>query len=352
MKNYIILSFAFAILLTGCSKIEQDTIETGDCLVSFNLTGEISTEDTPLTRSSTDDIYLVQVYRGSSPFALGIFDSISDIRFNLKKGGDTYKFKICLIKNGKTQLSTISFYQNYYYYRNDVNALAIGANKNNVFSCDYAYSNTRVYFPINQCYYNSVGTFTYYDKASNTLSRTNNCTWAELGRISDGIINNKKYWHCDSMLYGEINDYSPTGEYETLNMDLKRVGFKLKYEVSGITDGKVMLYIYNNDMTFVKDTLSAEGGPYSIEPRFYTYYDLHSAWQYADGYMENFTLAVSWLRGVGVTEDYGTKTIQLKRNCLNNVRISMTSNDQTAGMNLDVESEDSIGSDQYVIPVQ
>lgn len=343
MKNYIFLSVAFVILLTGCSKIEQDTIETGDCLVSFNLTGEITTEDTPLTRSSTDDIYLVQVYRGSSPFALGIFDSISDIRFNLKKGGDKYKFVVCIIKNGKAQLSSAGNT----FYRSDVNALR--KRENDVFD-PYGFSSS-YYYPIDSVYYNSVGKYYFYSNGSTSIINYAINSYLCFDNISKGVIG-YKYARCESMFYGELSDYSPTGEYETLNMDLKCVGFKLTYEVSGITDGKVMLKIYNTDRTFVKDTLSSEGGPYSIEPRFYTYYDLHSAWQYADGYMENFTLAVSWLRGVGVTEDYGTKTIQLKRNCLNNVRISMTSNDQTAGMNLDVESEDSIGSDQYVIPVQ
>lgn len=345
MKNYIIISVAFAILLTGCSKIEQDTIETGDCLVSFNLTGEITTEDTPLTRASSDDIYLVQVYRASSPFACGIFDSISDIVFNLKKGGDKYKFIVCIIKDGKRQLSS----DGNTFYRSDVNALK--KRVDDVF--DLYLFDSSYYYPIDSVYYNSVGKYYFYSNATTTTIKSSSIsgTGFRFEDISKGVIG-YKYARCESMFYGELSDYSPTGEYEALNMELKRVGFKLKYEVSGITDGKVMLKIYNSDRTFVQDTLSAEGGPYSIEPRFYAYYDLHSAWQYADDYMENFTLAVSWLRGVGVTEDYGTKTIQLKRNCLNNVRISMTSNDQTAGMNLDVESEDSIGADQFIIPVQ
>lgn len=161
---------------------------------------------------------------------------------------------------------------------------------------------------------------------------------------------NDYYPACDDWFYGEINDYSPTGEYETLNMDLKRVGFKLKYELSGVTDGEVTVKVYNDKKTFIDNTTST--ATYSSEPQFYAFYEARNAWLYADDYMENMTLSVSWLRGIGVTEDYGTKTIQIKRNCLNNIKISLGSNDQSAGMNLTVESENTIGADGVTIPVQ
>lgn len=140
------------------------------------------------------------------------------------------------------------------------------------------------------------------------------------------------------------------GEYETLNVELKRVGFQLKYEISGVTDGEVTVKVYNNSKTFIDNTTNT--ATYSSNPVFYAFKNAYDAWQYADDYMENFTLAVSWLRGIGITEDYGTKTIQLKRNCLNNIKINMGSNDQNAGMNLTVEAENTIGAENVTIPVQ
>ena len=158
-----------------------------------------------------------------------------------------------------------------------------------------------------------------------------------------------KYPTCDDWLYGE-GVCNANGSFCTVPINMKRIGFKLKYELSGVTDGEVTVKVYNSDKTFINNTTNTS--TYSGNPVFFAFYDAYSAWQYADDYMENFTLSVSWLRGIGITEDYGTKTIQLKRNCLNNIKINLGSNDQSAGMNLTVEAENTIGSESVTIPVQ
>uniref|UniRef100_UPI004056D808 hypothetical protein n=1 Tax=Alistipes sp. TaxID=1872444 RepID=UPI004056D808 len=159
----------------------------------------------------------------------------------------------------------------------------------------------------------------------------------------------KKYPTCTDWFYGEVNKYTPNGEVATMDIELKRVGFRLKYELSGVTDGEVTVKVYNNDRTFINSTTNTAS--YESEEQFIAFYDTYSAWLYADNYTENLTVAVVWKRGIGVTQDLGTKTIQVKRNCLNNIRIALTSDDKGAGISLNTESEDSMGETGTTIPL-
>ena len=339
MKKYYVLMFVFITLLSACSQLgNADAQEESDCLVSFNLDGEIKTTDTPMTKASTDDLFFVQVYRGSKHFAMGYFDDIAKMAVNLKKGTDNYRIIISCIRNGKILLSSA--------YSSVNNGL-----HSDQYGNDTYYHSSAWYQAINMWYYNSVGSYYYYETNNTTVLKVRGGSSAyKLSEIEKAVACGTKYPQCDDWFYGEINDYSPTGEYETLNMDLKRVGFKLKYELSGVTDGEVTVKVYNDNKTFIDNTTST--ATYSSEPQFYAFYEARNAWLYADDYMENMTLAVSWKRGIGVTENYGTKTIQIKRNCLNNIKISLGSSDQSAGMNLTVESENTIGADGVTIPVQ
>ena len=107
--------------------------------------------------------------------------------------------------------------------------------------------------------------------------------------------------------------------------------------------------VYNHDRTFINSTTNTAS--YESEEQFIAFYDTYSAWLYADNYTENLTVAVVWKRGIGVTQDLGTKTIQVKRNCLNNIRIALTSDDKGAGISLNTESEDSMGETGTTIPL-
>ena len=351
MKKSIVLLFACVFLLEGCNQIEPIVQEEEGCLVSFNLMGEITTDETPMTKASTGDIYLIQVYKNDDPFASGFYDDPERINVFLKKSNQKYRIIISVIKGGIARLKSISKWNSeknmlrvFEYYRTYV-----GEEDNGTFS--YAYGSYEPWFTINRMFYNSVR---YYDEVfynnDGYLYNNIDCLKWYLKYLTTANLFGDKYPRCDDWFYGEINNYSPTGSYETLPLDLKRVGFKIKYELSGVTDGEVTVKVYNDTKTFINKTTTAS--TYSSGTWTYAFYDVHSAWQYADDYTENMTLAVSWLRGIGVTEDYGTKTIQIKRNCLNNIKISLGNNDQNAGMTMTVESESTIGAEDVTIPVQ
>lgn len=341
MKRVFFLLLATVCLQAGCNQIDPVVEDEGECQVSLDFVGEITTSESLITKASTNDVYVVQVYRGTSAFAAGIFDDPDKIRFNLKKGS-TYRFIVVMLKNGKVLLPSVKPGQ-YALYRSDVNAVLN-------YGVFYIYPSigSSAYLSINYTFYNSVGDLVYYSGDGTDIFHTSNSSF-KFPNIGKGELKTK-YPQCDDWFYGEIIDYSPTGEYETVFLDLKRVGFKLKYELTGVTDGEVTVKVYNSDKTFINNTTNTS--TYASDAKFYAFYQADNAWLYADDYMENMTLAVSWKRGIGVTEDYGTKTIQIKRNCLNNIKIQMTSADQSAGMNLTVEAESTIGAEAVNIPVQ
>ena len=308
--------------------------EGRDCVVTFNILGDISVSEDDLTRStpSTNDLYAIQVYKGNDKFASGIFDDMSLAKLNLKMGS-AYSVRICMVRDAKTYLGS-----NFSLTNNGVCSTG-----------PYYWSYTGYYNRTNILFYNSNGYTQYYNGATLTSVSNSNSSNFELTQIRTGRINDISYPTCTDWFYGEVNGYVPNGETGTMDVVLKRTGFKLKYELDGVTDGEVTVKVYNNTRTFINNTTNTSS--YESEEQFIAFYDTYSAWQYADNYTENMTVAVTWKRSIGVTQDLGTKTIQVKRNCLNNIRITLGSDDKSAGVSLETEAEDSMGSNSSTIPV-
>lgn len=405
MRKFIsIISAAIIVAaFASCSKLdinkqenEQDPYygQDLDCMLAFNPIGEILTSESPLTRGSepTDDIYCVQVFSGSDtqvPFAYGYFDNLESMKLYLKKG-DQYRIIVCMIKNAKSLLGDRFDMTN--------NRVHVSQSLSNDYKLPAGsdFDNATGLF-INDVFFNKSYVFRGYDEygsSGNYYYESNRCDlWADLGKyhynftlkiigydsrgsekeinlqnssptgseyyqyykrsflnyVDKGILAGDKYPECSGWFYGEVNNYSPTGSYETLDLNFKRVGFGLKYELSGVTDGEVSIKISNETKTFFENTVSTAA--YSSEEKFFAFYDTRSAWEYADNYTENLDVTVSWKRGIGVTQDLGTKTIQIKRNCLNNIKIKLGSDDRGAGVSLNTESEGSMGSSQVDVPI-
>jgi hypothetical protein len=328
------------LLFVACQKEEMPSVEVRDCLVTINTVGDISISESDLTRGSAslNDLYAVQVYKNGSRFASGIFDDVSKMQLNLKTGS-TYDIRMCMVRDAKSLL------KNYFSLTN--NGIQWGNGQIGPFYCNY--NNTSHYVQTNRFFYNSNGYFNYYSDSSSTSLSQRNIDYFELINIRNGRILDTAYPNCTDWFYGEVNKYAPNGEVATLDLELKRVGFRLKYELSGVTDGEVTVKVYNNERTFINNTTNTSS--YESEEQFIAFYDTYSAWLYADNYTENMTVAVTWKRGIGVTQDLGTKTIQVKRNCLNNIRITLSSDDKGAGVSLNTEDDSSMGSTDTTIPL-
>ena len=339
-------------IFAACNKQEIIEQDGQDCLVTINMIGEITTSEEGLTKSipSTNDLYAVQVYKvlssgSEEKFASGIFDDMSLCKLNLKEGS-SYSVRICMVRDAKNYLG-----DNFSLTNNGVKSTNQGMVGPFYWYNTKGYCNAACYNRTNSLYYNSNGYTQYYGSSTSTsLNYFPDFVSFELRSIRVGNINNTSYPTCTDWFYGEVNNYTPNGETATMDIDLRRTGFGLKYELSGVTDGEVTVKVYNGTRTFIENTTNTSS--YESEEQFIAFYDTYSAWQYADNYTENMTVAVTWKRSIGVTQDLGTKTIQVKRNCLNNIKITLGSDDKNAGLSLTTEEESSMGSTSSTIPVE
>lgn len=341
MKKIIfILAFLIGII-SSCSKTDiQKDIQNEKCVLSINPVGEITTSENPLTKSSYSRCYLVQVNQNDTSYMMGLFSSLNGLKVFLHKGL-RYTFKISAIYdvNVETINSSSSF------------SSSLSPNIN-VSSYDFIctmYNNGTWY---NQKFKWNVGTGdpkvgTSYYSAMPPISFYKQFKFPNIGKAI--IQEEQNPINLTDWFYGEAT-FTPNGQYETLDMNFKRVGYKLKYELSGVTDGEVTVTLKTQSgKVLIQNTTNTE--TYSGDAIFVPYYDIASVYQNPSSYFENLIVSVSWLRGIGVTQDLGSTTIQVKRNNLNRVRISLGNSDSGAAMNLSTEAE-SMGTESTDITVE
>lgn len=304
-----ILPLLFVLGMTSCSKEESTSAEEAkEYNVSLKFNGEITTADTPLTRgTATNDLIGVQVYQDGTLFREGLFDNTEDLHINLFSDSK-YRFVVTIVKDGKN--------------------IVVG--KNNQFKNGY-------YTPFG--YRLKSNGFDYPSDVNNEFEETSNRYFHGLGsgriRMTLSDYGDVDYPEADRF-YGELDNYTPTENGEVA-IDLKRTAFGLKYEVSGVTDGTVSVKIENSSRTFFENTeITSE---YESEERIFSFNDVYSAWKYANNYTESITVSASWARGVGITQDLGSKTVQIKRNAMNIIRLKLGSVDYDGNIGIEVEEE-------------
>ena len=307
MKKYIIL-FIWAFSLFGCSQDETDNNREDKIItVSVKLNGEISSGESLITRTETDsqDLIGIIVYKWSGSnwqgFAYGLFDNLDNVTINLL-AGSKYKFKCTLIKDAKNKL----FKNTDIYSRT---CYPFWGTSNSTFN------------NLNSPFSYTTGVYDYLQKDEVTIANNSHRCCIDIDRF-----------------YGELENYSPTVD-GIVNINLKRVSFGLQVKVTGISDGTVDVTVKHKDaaVTFVSQTgLSSN---YESAATMYSMYHITNAWQYADAdYQEPINVSVKWTRSVGVTEDLGTKTVNVKRNSLNIIHIKLTANGDGAAVGVREES--------------
>ena len=123
--------------------------------------------------------------------------------------------------------------------------------------------------------------------------------------------------------YGESEAFTATyGSENTISIDMKHLVYGLRCDVTGVSDGTASITIKNGDVTLLEKTGIA--GEYHSEDLLFDVADLHSAYLYPDNYTENVTVSMTWMRGVGVLQDLGSKVVQVKRNCMNVISVSLS----------------------------
>lgn len=321
-KKYILLSLLLIIGFSSCynegfdeslsSNLERD--------FSFRFSGEFTTEYTPLTRSfNSNDLIGIQVYKDGEGYAYGLFDNVDAIKLKLK-ADSKYKFVVTIVKDGKNLIAKYSDgYKLPFWYK---------------------YGNSAYYY-----YYKSSNSFsyggdTYYYNGINL----------GLGKSSyvDGNIYN--YPQTDRY-YGELDNYTPKfgDDPAVIDVNLKRTAFGLMYEVRDISDGSVSITIKNSSRTFFEKSEISEN--YTSEEKVFTFSDVRGAWLYSDNYIENVDVSMKWTRGIGIVQDLGTKTVQIKRNAINNIRVTLSEDYGGSALSINVENAE-LGNESINIPVK
>lgn len=318
MKNYLIILMGVAMAMTMASCYEESDFyillpDNDKVMVTFKMGGEITSDETALTRAegSTDDLYGVQIDKDGSHYAYGLFDDVSKIQLAMPKNSK-YNIIITLVKNGKI---TISNYQSSGYYR--------------------------YYYPFRDG--NSATPLTNYFLFTSEYRGRYFTDGIQSGYSYMGEV--YRYYPLLDRFYGELNDFTPTEDC-IVTIPMKRTAFGLKYKVSGITDGSVSVKINKsftvdssnkNEVFFEKNDIT---DTYSSEEKIITFKDVYDAWQYADNYTDEVTVSIVWTRGVGIVEDLGTKTVRVKRNRMNVININLSANDGNAGLGIVLDDID------------
>jgi hypothetical protein len=341
MKRLFFVLILVAIFAGGCIQNDFTDIQENECTIRFSFGGEITSSEEPITKVfSSNDLLFLQIKRGNSNFACGVFDKLEDVRLLLKQGGDLYSVTACLIKNGKARLSGV--------FNSSLNAMNAGHSSAGTFRLTGAANSEWMY--INSFWYNSVGRYLYYTSSNEGQTTTGSRTGLYFGNLSKGEIGGTSYPECTDLFYGEAGDFTASSANDVWNIDLKRVTFQLKYELSGVTDGNVDVTIKNSTRTFFSNNITTSS--FESNTKCYAFSKTRDAWLYSNDYSEQFTVSVVWNRGIGITQNLGSTTIQIKRNCLNTIKIRLGSDDSNAGVSLSTEPESTIGTEGVTIPVQ
>jgi len=316
MKKSIYTVVALLGLLYGCSKNENTpngVEEPKNVLVSLAFKGEILEEDTPMSISrsgeSSDDLYGIQIYKDGAPYQYGLFDNTSNLQALLQRGS-TYKFECTLVKDGKNKL-----------YKN--------TNQGGKVRFGYPFVT------------NSLETVC---ELSNGLIKTDAYFFMSLSSsCSYPRSNSSVKYNLVDRYYGELDNYIPT-EDGIVSIELKHTVFGIKTIIQGIPDGSVAISIKSVNTTpagthytfYEKTDITSD---YQSENLVYECGDVFGAWQYADNYTENVIVSVRWTRSVGVVQDLGSKEIQVKRNMMNVIRISLSADDGNANIGITTDTD-------------
>lgn len=324
MKKTIILVISVFCVI-GCERAIVPDHEDGKMIkVSLALAGDVTTEDYPLhqTRAGetdSNDLYGIQVYQDDTPYAYGLFDDVSDVNIYLHSD-KTYSFICSSIKPGKYLLKKLSIQsRNYVDYGGHRFYNETGYGDNIIISgpsSGYGY-------PFNVYAKGINGYIEALSSPSNEFKYSTSDYFKSLstGECSLSASESRVYYPKLYRYYGEASNYTPLVN-STVTINMKQTGFGLKYIVQGVTDGTASITIKNDKRTFFSNTDISSS--FTSDGLFFQYENVKDAWQYADDYAENVTVSMTWLRGVGVNQDLGSQVVQVKRNRLNVITVSLS----------------------------
>lgn len=312
MKKIVYL-LAFLAILSSCKDLFSD-IEKKDELIEVNLslTGEVSVKEEPLTKAfDSNDLIAIQVYQNNGYYAYGLFDDISNLKLYLHSGR-SYSIKAFMINNGKNTLrpfnkNTLSF--SGYYTDHSLECFMVTTRSDWAFSYNHLKDGRSGIASIKP------GSGIYYE----VMDVTNEFSYTSWYRFD---MPNKVFRPITDSYYGEFSVDNISGDDNSLSIEMKHLVYVIQCNVTGVTDGTASITIKkDNNVLLNKTDISGE---YHSDDLTFSCSSIYDAWQYSDNYTENITVSMTWLRGVGVTQDLGSQVVQVKRNCKNVINVSLS----------------------------
>lgn len=364
---------AFATIVSSCTGDLSD-FQNSDDLIPFDLSlsGEVSTIEEPLTKSEESKALLgIQVYQNGSPYAWGLFDNTNGLSIYLHSGSE-YSIICQYIKNGKETLklfnqSTDATTPSYILNDQDTYKTTEGTSSHPV-TVTHTYWKSLTsgpklatyngeYYNFHRCsngygkpfnlidHYSPGGSYwctSYYKKNSSHYERsyddgtvystytvcaiTNGFVYDNTNTInvaSSNVTMSPSSSESIDRYYGESGTFIASPEYgSNIMLDMKHLVYILQCNVTGVSDGTASISIWGGGRTlFSKDSISGE---YHSGDLMFAISDMQGAWQYSDNYIENVTINMKWMRGVGVLQDLGSQVVQVKRNSKNVINVSLS----------------------------
>ena len=298
------LVLCLAIGITACNDNNSMNVEPEPEMYTINLgwDGEIiNVMYEPLTRTTTSDLYGIQVYSTPNntlsenetatwtPYAFGLFDNPDIISINLIKGYK-YWFVATMVKEGKDKINS--------------------SNKES-FSAPFAHYATEGYMSYTQLN----NTFNY-----GTIGYINGGITSQLSSSYTHLIDRQLYNHPNTdRFYGELINFIPSETNTSANIHMKRVAFGAKFIAQGqyATQGTLDIHINNAP----EMSLELTDGDNIISDIF-TFSDLAAAWS-NNAYIEEISVTLTWTRPDGSTLPLGTHNINYQRNTTTVVTVNI-----------------------------
>lgn len=314
MRKIYILMIAFAMSFISCSDEQQEkqiaptTPKT--FTVSLGVKGEIlDIIQTPLTKSGeNNDLYGIQVYStmtpnneySYSPYAYGLFDDISNVEITLLDGY-SYKFVCTMVVDGKNILYKSDNGYSYPCYSSGATTL------DNFFTI----TTTRSFF--------------YLNKGETSLAD------------GDSYITYYKHPNTDRY-YGEISAFQPTIN-STINIEMKRTVFGVKFIATGLTEGKLKIAMDNAPELYIKSYNYTEGVQYAIDGIF-TFNSVGEAFN-KENYSEDINTSIYWVKADGTEVPIAVNyTLTFTRKMMHTVKINLAGTETKGGTPISITLED------------
>lgn len=360
-----ILLFALPLLamcIVSCDRVEIDTTagtedtpqSVGETVnVSFAFKGDITIEESPLSKASGEetestDLYGISVYYDkerdgniNDVYGYGLFDNIADMNISLLTGYK-YKFVCSLVKDGKNEVAynNSRFYYDSFSSRTEGYCMPFCNSDQSYWEDSFNYSYPSSYYPSSPTpVKNEFILGGSYHLTGLGKGGTNNFKAGENTAIHGD--NYTEYPETDRY-YGETTDYVPT-EGGVVSIEMKRCVFGMKLNVIGVTDGSLRIFFndYSGSTTNYYIVIDDITSDYSAEEAVYTFEDIYQCWSDAmlgNTHYKNMYMHVIWERGNSVTQTLETQQVSFKRNVLTTVNINLNGASDENGFNLDIES--------------